>query len=73
MKINNIKTFLIIVLSLAIIFVVILIASESENESDVEVEDASEIVNIDEGIFVCDDDGGFWVIEAIPVPEEWKR
>ena len=20
-----------------------------------------------------DDDGGYWVIEAIPVPEEWRR
>lgn len=23
--------------------------------------------------FVIDDDGGFWVIEALLVPEEWKK
>ena len=26
-----------------------------------------------EGLFLKDDDGGFWVIEAFPVPEEWPE
>ena len=26
-----------------------------------------------EGLFLKDEDGGFWVIEAFPVPEEWPE
>lgn len=27
----------------------------------------------DEGLFLMDEDGGYWVIEALLVPEEWRR
>ena len=26
-----------------------------------------------EGLFLKDEDGGFWIIEAFPVPEEWPE
>ena len=69
----GIKGFLISVLSLAIIVVLCLIFSTSDKE---QVEAKEEIVEeeqqpIDLENFEMDDDGGFYVIEALLVPKEW--
>ena len=42
----------------------------TENEATVGQESQSET---SEEFFLKDEDGGFWVIEAFPVPEEWNR
>ena len=70
----GIKGFLISVLSLAIIVVICLIFSTSDKE---QVEAKEEIVEeeqqpIDLENFEMDDDGGFYVIEALLVPKEWR-
>ena len=70
----GIKGFLISVLSLAIIVVLCLIFSASDKR---EVETKEEIVEeeqqtIDLENFEVDDDGGFYVIEALLVPKEWR-
>ena len=70
----GIKWFLISVLSLAIIVVLCLIFSTSDKE---QVEAKEEIVEeeqqpIDLENFEMDDDGGFYVIEALLVPKEWR-
>ena len=70
----GIKGFLIFVLSLAIIVVLCLIFSSSDKR---EVETKEEIVEeeqqpIDLENFEMDDDGGFYVIEALLVPKEWR-
>ena len=70
----GIKGFLISVLSLAIIVVLCLIFSKSDKR---EVEAKEEIVEeeqqtIDLENFEMDDDGGFYVIEAMLVPKEWR-
>ena len=70
----GIKGFLISVLSLAIIVVLCLIFSKSDKE---QVEAKEEIVEeeqqpIDLENFEMDDDGGFYVIEALIVPKEWR-
>lgn len=70
----GIKGFLIFVLSLAIIVVLCLIFSKSDKR---EVEAKEEIVEeeqqtIDFENFEMDDDGGFYVIEALLVPKEWR-
>ena len=70
----GIKGFLISVLSLAIIVVLCLIFSASDKR---EVETKEEIVKeeqqtIDLENFEMDDDGGFYVIEALLVPKEWR-
>ena len=70
----GIKGFLISVLSLAIIVVLCLIFSSSDKR---EVETKEEIVEeeqqpIDLENFEMDDDGGFYVIEALLVPKEWR-
>ena len=70
----GIKGFLISVLSLAIIDVLCLIFSTSDKE---QVEAKEEIVEeeqqpIDLENFEMDDDGGFYVIEALMVPKEWR-
>ena len=70
----GIKGFLIFVLSLAIIFVLCLIFSTSDKR---EVETKEEIVEeeqqtIDLENFEVDEDGGFYVIEALLVPKEWR-
>ena len=70
----GIKGFLISVLSLAIIVVLCLIFSTSDKE---QVEAKEEIVEeeqqpIDLENFEMDDDGGFYVIEALIVPKEWR-
>ena len=70
----GIKGLLISVLSLAIIVVLCLIFSTSDKE---QVEAKEEIVeeeqqHIDLENFEMDDDGGFYVIEALLVPKEWR-
>lgn len=70
---GGIRWFLISVLSLAIIFVLCLIFSDldkRQNEIKEEISD-EEHQPIDFEIFEADDDGGFYVIEAIPVPKCW--
>ena len=71
---TGIKGFLISVLSLAIIVVLCLIFSKSDKR---EVEAKEEIVEeeqqtIDLENFEVDEDGGFYVIEALRVPKEWR-
>ena len=71
---TGIKGFLISVLSLAIIVVLCLIFSKSDKR---EVEAKEEIVKeeqqtIDLENFEVDEDGGFYVIEALLVPKEWR-
>ena len=71
---TGIKGFLIAVLSLAIIVVLCLIFSKSDKE---QVEAKEEIVEeeqqtIDLENFEVDEDGGFYVIEALLVPKEWR-
>ena len=71
---TGIKGFLISMLSLAIIFVLCLIFSKSDKR---EVEAKEEIVEeeqqtIDLGNFAVDEDNGFYVIEALLVPKEWR-
>ena len=71
---TGIKGFLISVLSLAIIVVLCLIFSKSDKE---QVEAKEEIVEeeqqtIDLENFEMDDYGGFYVIEALLVPKEWR-
>ena len=70
----GIKGFLISVLSIAIIVVLCLIFSKSDKR---EVEAKEEIVEeeqqtIDLENFEVDEDGGFYVIEALLVPKEWR-
>ena len=70
----GIKGFLISVLSIAIIVVLCLIFSTSDKE---QVEAKEEIVEeeqqtIDLENFEMDDYGGFYVIEALLVPKEWR-
>ena len=70
----GIKGFLIFVLSLAIIVVLCLIFSKSDKE---QVEAKEEIVEeeqqtIDLENFEMDEDGGFYMIEALLVPKEWR-
>ena len=71
---TGVKGFLIFVLSLAIIFVLCLIFSTSDKG---QVEDKEEIIEEEQQIidlenFEMDDDGGFYVIEAMIVPKEWR-
>ena len=42
----------------------------TENNATTGQESQSEING---ELFLKDEDGGFWVIEAFPVPEEWRR
>lgn len=70
----GIKSFLISVLSLAIIVVLCLIFSKSDKG---QVEAKEEIIEeeqqtIDLENFEVDEDGGFYVIEALLVPKEWR-
>lgn len=70
----GIKGFLIFVLSLAIIVVLCIIFSKSDKR---EVGTKEEIVKeeqqtIDLENFAVDEDNGFYVIEALIVPKEWR-
>ena len=77
MRSGDVKAFLIIVLSLAIVFVLCLIFSEAdkkqrENNAETNIDEETEVQQpLDLKNFVIDDDGGFYVIEALLVPEEW--
>ena len=78
MRSGDVKAFLIIVLSLAIVFVLCLIFAEADKKQSennaVEIKEDTEIQQpLDLKNFVIDDDGGFYVIEALLVPEEWKQ
>ena len=79
MRSGDVKAFLIIVLSLAIVFVLCLIFAEadkkqSENNAKTNTDEEAEVQQpLDLKNFVIDDDGGFYVIEALLVPEEWKQ
>lgn len=71
---TGIKGFLISVLSLAIIVVLCLIFSASDKR---QVEANEEIIEekqqtIDLENFAVDEDNGFYVIEALIVPKEWR-
>lgn len=70
----GIKGFLIFVLSLAIIVVLCLIFSKSDKEQveakEEIVEEEQQTINLEN--FETDDDGGFYVIEALLVPKEWR-
>ena len=71
---TKVKGFLISVLSLAIIVVLCLIFSTSDKR---EVETKEEIIEekqqtIDLENFAVDEDNGFYVIEALIVPKEWR-
>ena len=74
---TGIKGFLIAVISLAIVFVLCLIFAEadkkqSENNAETNIDEEAEVQQpLDLKNFVIDDDGGFYVIEALLVPEEW--
>ena len=71
---TGIKGFLIAVLSLAIIVVLCLIFSKSDKEQveakEEIVEEEQQTINLEN--FETDDDGGFYVIEALLVPKEWR-
>ena len=71
----GIKGFLIFVLSLAIIVVLCLIFSKSDkrqqNETKEEiVEEKQQPIDLEN--FAVDEDNGFYVIEALIVPKEWR-
>ena len=46
------------------------ITHPTESEATMSPESSS---GTNEGLFLKDEDGGFWVIEAFPVPEEWPE
>ena len=46
------------------------ITHPTESEATTSQESSS---GTNEGLFLKDKDGGFWVIEAFPVPEEWPE
>ena len=54
---------LIVILTIAIASIVLYIFRDTEDVDET-------VQEIDTYI---DDDGGYWVIEAFPVPEEWRR
>lgn len=54
---------LIVILAISIVSIVLYIFRDTEDVDET-------VQEIDTYI---DDDGGYWVIEAFPVPEEWRR
>ena len=60
---TDISIALIVILTIAIASIVLYIFRDTEDE-DVVVQEIDTYI---------DDDGGYWVIEAFPVPEEWRR
>ena len=60
---KDISIALIVILTIAIASIVLYIFRDTEDE-DVTVQEIDTYI---------DDDGGYWVIEAFPVPEEWRR
>ena len=60
---TDISIALIVILTIAIASIVLYIFRDTEDVNET-------VQEIDTYI---DDDGGYWVIEAFPVPEEWRR
>ena len=60
---KDISIALIVILTIAIASIVLYIFRDTEDTHET-------VQEIDTYI---DDDGGYWVIEAFPVPEEWRR
>ena len=60
---KDISIALIVILTIAIASIALYIFRDTEDE-DVVVQEIDTYI---------DDDGGYWVIEAFPVPEEWRR
>ena len=60
---TDISIALIVILTIAIVSIVLYIFSDTEDVDET-------VQEIDTYI---DDDGGYWVIQAFPVPEEWRR
>ena len=59
---KDVSIALIVILTIAIASIVLYIFRDTEDE-DVTVQEIDTYI---------DDDGGYWVIEAFPVPEEWR-
>lgn len=60
---TDISIALIVILAISIASIVLYIFKDTEGTDET-------VQEIDTYI---DDDGGYWVIEAFPVPEEWRR
>ena len=60
---TDISIALIVILAISIVSIVLYIFRDTEDVDET-------VQEIDTYI---DDDGGYWVIEAFPVPEEWRR
>ena len=60
---KDVSIALIMILTIAIASIVLYIFRDTE-DVDVTVQEIDTYI---------DDDGGYWVIEAFPVPEEWRR
>ena len=60
---TDISIALIVIITIAIVSIVLYIFRDTEDVDE-------KVREIDTYI---DDDGGYWVIEAFPVPEEWRR
>lgn len=60
---KDISIALIVILTIAIVSIVLYIFRGTEDVDET-------VQEIDTYI---DDNGGYWVIEAFPVPEEWRR
>ena len=60
---TDISIALIVILAISIVSIVLFIFKDTEDVDET-------VQEIDTYI---DDDGGYWVIEAFPVPEEWRR
>lgn len=70
---TGIKAFMIFVSFLANILVLCMILSESKGQVEAKeeiVEEEQQPIDLEK--FDVDEDGGFYVIEAIPVPKEWR-
>ena len=60
---TDISIALIVILAISIVSIVLFIFKDTEDVDET-------VQEIDTYV---DDDGGYWVIEAFPVPEEWRR
>ena len=70
---TGVKGFLISVLSLAIIVVLCLLSTSDKREVEAKeeiVEEEQQTIDLEN--FAVDEDNGFYVIEALIVPKEWR-
>ena len=67
---TGVKGFLIFVLSLAIVFVLCLIFSASDKREVETKEEEQQTIDLEN--FAVDEDNGFYVIEALIAPKEWR-